>query len=278
MPELELDLELLLKQVIALCEEASCAIMQVYRSTEPLEVKHKSKHQPVTIADKQAHQILADGLSQLTPQLPVLSEEATADEFSVRKQWDYYWLVDPLDGTKEFIHGYDDFTVNVALIAGHQPILGVVTAPVSQTCYFAAKGHGAFKSIAGQPASELSICQPGNAPLRFLVSRHHASQAGQSGFFAEIGDHELVVMGSSIKFCALAEGSADVYLRLGPTSEWDTAAGHCVLEIAGGQVVDAKGHALRYNTKSSLLNPPFLAIGDPSVDSFTMMVNYLEKQ
>jgi 3'(2'), 5'-bisphosphate nucleotidase len=181
-----------------------------------------------------------------------------------RHNWQRYWLVDPLDGTREFIKRNGEFTVNIALIEGHEPVLGVIYVPVTRVLYYACRGHGAYKKEAGATATALEVHPwAGEGTALVAGSRSHAGEHLKF-FLDRVGDYELVSMGSSLKLCLVAEGKADIYPRFGLTSEWDTAAAQCVVEEAGGMVVDLNGTPLRYNTKESLLNPYFLVIADPS--------------
>jgi len=251
----------LLPDVLRLVTEAEKAILEVYASGH--EVEYKSDDSPITRADRAAHEILVAGLTRLTPDVPVLSEESTAQHArEVRGAWREFWLVDPLDGTKEFISRNGEFTVNVALVRDHRPVLGVVGAPVLGVTYYGAEGHGAFKLQPGRPAERIHV-RPAADPLVVVGSRSHRGDS-LDGVLAKLGAHELRPMGSSLKFCLVAEGAADFYPRLGPTSEWDTAAAQAVVEAAGGAVTALDGRPLRYNERDTLLNPHFLAVGDTS--------------
>ncbi len=252
---------LLLNSVIKLAKEAGEKIKEIYQQIDSVAVHIKSDQSPLTEADLIAHQVLAHGLKQLTPHLPILSEESVAIPFAERSSWQRYWLVDPLDGTKEFIQKTDDFTVNIALIEDHKPILGVIYAPISGLCYFAEKGQGAFKQLGENLPQPIHSHSNLSSPVTVVVSRRHGLAELQA-FLQRLGDHTIVNRGSALKFCLVADGTADIYPRFGPTSEWDTAAGQCIVEVAGGKVVDLSGGSLDYNTKESLLNPSFLVIGD----------------
>jgi 3'(2'), 5'-bisphosphate nucleotidase len=254
--------------VAALCRRAGRAIMEVYREDD-FGTRLKLDRSPVTLADLAAHRVLVDGLGELTPGLPVLSEESDDIPWSERRRWGAHWLVDPLDGTKEFVKRNDEFTVNVALIRDHKPVMGVVHAPVFGTTYWAVDGLGAYKQTAQGFApirvSERKIPRRGKQSdvrsLTMIVSRSHIRE-GDARFMEEMGkiyaEPQLLRVGSSLKICMIAEGRADVYPRMGPTSEWDIAAGQCVLEQAGGVVAELDGRRLRYN-KADLLNPFFIA-------------------
>ncbi len=256
-------LQALLAPVIALSRRAGEAIVEIYNSD--FNVEHKEDRSPLTEADMAAHDILVAGLRALTPGLPVLSEESAEIPFAERAGWCRYWLVDPLDGTREFVKRNGEFTVNVALIDDHRPVLGVIVAPVTGACYYACAGHGAWREDPGQAPVGISVRALDRAHVIVAGSRSHAgSRLG--AFLERLGSHELVSMGSSLKSCLVAEGRADLYPRLGPTSEWDTAAAQCIVEEAGGRVTDTAMRPLRYTTKDSLLNPDFFVSGDRDHD------------
>ncbi|HWJ04988.1 MAG TPA: 3'(2'),5'-bisphosphate nucleotidase CysQ [Steroidobacteraceae bacterium] len=258
------ELATLLSEVRTLVADAGRAILEVYGGAH--EVEYKADDSPITRADRAAHEILASGLRRLTPDIPVLSEESAAEHaVEVRRHWRELWLVDPLDGTKEFIGRNGEFTVNVALIRDQVPVLGVVAAPVLGLVYGGAQGLGAFVAHAGGSDRPIRTRVPAANPLVVVGSRSHRGDS-LDGLLARLGPHELRPMGSSLKFCLVAEGSADFYPRLGPTSEWDTAAAQAVVEAAGGRVVTLDGAPLRYNARDTLLNPHFLAYGDPGRD------------
>jgi len=250
----------LLAEISRLARRAGEEILDVYR--QPIDVENKKDASPLTQADLRAHAVIVKGLETLTPGTPVLSEEASDIGFEVRSRWSRYWLVDPLDGTKEFISRNGEFTVNIALIENHVPTLGVVHVPVKDTTYFGAQGEGAFRQSGSDAPARIQVQSPAATPLRVVGSRSHAGPGSLDAYLDKLGAHSLLSVGSSLKFCFVAEGSADFYPRFGPTSEWDTAAAHAVVEAAGGAVVDLEGQPLRYNTKDSLLNPQFLVFGD----------------
>lgn len=247
----------LLNQVKQLACEAGELILSVYQ--REFKVAEKADSSPLTEADLLAHQHILAGLSKLTPALPILSEEAADIPWQTRQNWSEYWLVDPLDGTKEFIKQNGEFTVNIALISAGVPVLGVVYAPALQQLYFAAQGMGAYRS--SQQAEPIQIAVKPRLPdeiWRVVGSRSHASQQTQDYLSQLGGEHQLVAMGSSLKICLVAEGTAHLYPRLGPTSEWDTAAAHAVVLEAGGSICQLDGQPLRYNQKPSLKNPHFV--------------------
>lgn len=254
----------LLQQVASLAREAGEAILVVYG--EEFEVQRKLDQSPVTAADLAAQRVITVGLAQLEGGLPVISEEARAAAWSERSAWTRYWLVDPLDGTREFIKRNGEFTVNIALIENHEPVLGVVLAPVTGELYAAARGQGAWlQSQVGSPWQRIATRDFAQPPT-VAGSRSHGG-AGAALLDQLVGDgYQSMPLGSSLKFCLVARGDADVYLRRGATSEWDTAAAQSVLEEAGGAVLDLAGEPLRYNRGDSLINPEFIAVGDSAID------------
>jgi len=248
----------------AIARSAGAAIMRIY--AQDFDVERKDDNSPLTAADLAAHRTIVDGLHVLTPNIPVLSEESAVQAgWDVRRKRVRYWLVDPLDGTREFVKRNGEFTVNIALIEDHRPTLGVVYAPALEEMYWAwCGGHAWYKT--GEDGDEMPLhTRRRGHPLVVAGSRSHADPR-LSRVLDRIGNYELKPLGSSLKFCRTARGETDVYIRYGLTSEWDTAAGQCVLEQAGGGVTDLAGRPLRYNTKDSLLNPDFMAFGDSAVD------------
>ncbi len=244
----------LIEKVIRIARQAGCEVMAIYARN--FEVKEKSDSSPLTEADLASHHIISEGLKSTG--WPVLSEESADIPFEERRSWGRYWLVDPLDGTKEFVKKTGEFTVNIALIENGFPILGVVYAPAIKRLYYAEAGAGAFADIDGKP-SKISISRFDEGEVRVVASKSHRGEK-LDGFLEKIGEHREVSMGSSLKFCLVAEGSADLYPRLGPTMEWDTAAAQCVVEEAGGRVTDLLGKRLSYN-KQDLHNPEFMVSG-----------------
>lgn len=250
----------LLHPVHDIALHAGYEILKIYATD--IEVSHKEDDSPLTQADMASHHCLVEGLKKLTPEIPILSEEGQIPDFETRSQWRWYWLIDPLDGTKEFIKRNGEFTVNVALIHDGRPVLGVVNAPALDTSYFAAQGSGAWKQEDDGPFDAIKTGRVEDQ-LRIVASRSHRSKELEE-LLAGIPEHAEVSVGSSLKFCMVAEDRADFYPRVGPTSEWDTAAGQCVVEQAGGLVTTMDFEPLRYNGKESLLNPYFLVLGDPT--------------
>lgn len=265
---MDAKLQALLPELVALARAAGREILSVYNTN--FDVQHKADQSPLTEADLRAHATIVSGLAALTPQIPVLSEEASDIPFEQRSRWRSLWLVDPLDGTREFVSRNGEFTVNMALIEDHQPILGVVHVPTTDVTYSGLRGFGAARYAADAPPTRVQAQRPAAQPLRIVSSRSHAS-GGKEDYQRVLGPYSVVRVGSSLKFCILAEGAADLYPRLGNTSEWDTAAGHAVLAAAGGFVTDLRGQPLRYNTRAELLNPHFVAFADDSRDWWDLL-------
>lgn len=256
------DMDRLREGIIAIARDAATRILAIYDSE--FAVEHKQDASPLTAADLVAHHCIVAGLERLTPDIPILSEESTGEVPAVvRRKWQRLWLVDPLDGTREFVKRNGEFTVNIALIEHGIPVLGVVQAPVTGALWHARQGHGAFRRDGGSDVA-LRTRVPATAPLRIAASRSHRDPRTEA-LMLRMGDTESVPLGSSLKFCRLAEGGMDVYPRFGPTSEWDTGAGQCVLEAAGGVVIDPRGRPLRYNQRETILNGDFFALGDPQL-------------
>ncbi len=262
-------------QLLRISHEAGAAILEVYNSD--FAVEQKDDKSPLTLADKRSHEIIASQLASLPAcQLPLLSEEGRTMSYDERKTWDMFWLVDPLDGTKEFIKRNGEFTVNIALIQNGRPLLGVIYIPVKNVFYFASVGLGSYKfelSNVGVPASiegllNLSFRLP-LAPypltlasrITVIGSRSHMSVETEqfiNDLKARYKEVDFLAAGSSLKFCLIAEGKADVYPRFGPTMEWDTAAGQAIVEQAGGRVLRAGSQKLLSYNKVNLLNPSFI--------------------
>lgn len=260
-------------QLFDICLAAGDAILEVYNRDEDIKVEVKEDDSPVTEADCAANKIIVNMLNALTPDIPVLTEEESLRPFNVRREWQQYWLIDPLDGTKEFIRKSDHFTVNIALISGDKAVYGMIFVPATGAAYYGGQGVGAFKrngddwdaistrSVEQQMKDKLNI--------EIVASKHHAGKA-TTDFIdyveANIASVELKSIGSSLKFCLLAEGAADIYPRLALTSEWDTAAAQAILEAAGGAVLRFDMTPLQYNQKEDILNPFFCAIADTTFD------------
>ncbi|MEN8170497.1 MAG: 3'(2'),5'-bisphosphate nucleotidase CysQ [Pseudomonadota bacterium] len=255
---------LLLTPALEIAIDAGRHILEVYEAGFKVEVKKDLT--PLTEADLAAHKIIEDGLHEITPSVPVLTEESTDIPFSERSHWRRYWLVDPLDGTREFIDRTGEFTINIALIQDHQPVLGIIYAPVLGIYYYACKGQGAFKREATSPPFQIHVRPRHNDKLTVTCSRttHRANHIKE--YLDKLGEHEIIIMGGALKSCLVAEGKADLYPRLGPTSEWDTAAAQCIVEEAGGHITDTAMQVLQYNRKEALLNPHFFVFGKGDQD------------
>jgi len=244
----------LLPDVLRIAEEASQQVMAIYMSD--MTVTYKEDDSPLTAADMASHHVIMRRLRELTPDIPVLSEESAKIAWSDRRHWRTFWLVDPIDGTKDFLQRTGEFTVNIALVHDRRPELGVVTTPALKEAYWGARGAGAWKRGRSGQVRRLNVVVP--PPVkRVVASKNHLNDETRA-FIEKLGEHELVQAGSSLKFCRIAEGRADIYPRLGPTCEWDTGAAQAVLEAAGGKVTTLDGEPLRYG-KEDVLNPYFIA-------------------
>ncbi len=256
----------MIEDIKSICREAGQEILKYYGRAGRVEAK--ADDSPLTQADRAAHTLICRRLQSLDPAIPVLSEESDESEIRERRAWKRFWLVDPLDGTKEFIKQTGEFTVNIALIRDGQPVLGVIHVPARDRTYFAESGRGAWKEIENREAQAIRVrsapAEKGpEAALTIVASRDHAGPQVQE-LLARYPDATATSMGSSLKFCLVAEGAADLYLRDVPTMEWDVAAAQCVVESAGGRVLTLNGTSLHYN-KESLRNPPLLTAGDPAL-------------
>lgn len=263
----------LIECLYGICEQAGSAIMRVYHQ-HSIDVSAKSDNSPVTEADIASHSQCLKALTALTPNVPIISEEDDHPNPGSRTHWSECWMLDPLDGTAEFLDRTDEFTINLAFIRGTEAILGVVYHPPSGQCYIGGSWlEGAWRyeeqQLTPLGITPMSARIKGNQPLRLLGSRRHGLQHWDS--MIETLENQLLPVehircGSALKFCRLAEGNADLYVRFGPTSEWDTAAGQAILEAAGGQVVTHNFDELRYNAKASIINPEFFAYADGGFD------------
>lgn len=266
-----MDIQKLVDPVVDLAVAAGDAILEVYATD--FDVQSKADDSPLTRADMASHHTLVGGLRELAPELPTISEEAGLPPFDERSRWSEYWLIDPLDGTKEFVKRNGEFTVNIALIRDHRPVLGVVHAPVLGVTYTGCEGAGATRrdrKLGDRGIEPIRVNTAIARPPRVIGSRSHRSPAFEN-FLERTGDAEVVSMGSSLKFCVVAEGRADVYPRLGPTSEWDTGAAQAVVEQAGGSVSRLDGKPLSYNEKADILNPHFVVYGSRERDWLALM-------
>ncbi len=253
----------LVDKAVSVARDAGDAVEEIYRRVADLEVAQKADNSPLTVADLASHRIIVSGLRALTPDIPVLSEEGADRAYEDRRCWQRFWLVDPLDGTKEFIRRNGEFTVNIALVEDGVPVLGVVYAPMLQRTYSGILGRGAWRRDGDGEAVPIAASGTEEKDLAVMASRSHPGPL-LATFLSQLPAHRLVSMGSSLKLCLVAEGAADVYPRLGPTMEWDTAAAHAVVASAGGEVLDFEARPLRYN-KEDLLNPHFIVLSQRSI-------------
>ena len=256
----EKELKLILPLVSEYAAEAGKRIVEIYHTG--FDVLQKSDKTPVTNADIAADSFLCEVLSKLTPDIPILSEESESAVYEVRRSWETYWLVDPLDGTKHFLKGKEDFTVNIALLEKSEPVLGVIYMPARQKLYCACKGSGAYKQAKGGAKKEIKTRLQDSSKPPLVLTSYGAPGATMQNFLNRLVNYEMNQIGSSIKSCMVAEGSADIYPCFSTTAEWDIAAAQCIVEEAGGTVVDINFTKLRYNKKDSLINPKLLVIGD----------------
>jgi len=258
----------LIDPVVALAIDAGRAILEVYSSD--FDVQSKDDNSPLTQADLAAHYCIVAGLEALTPGMPIISEESGLADFEERKTWDRYWLIDPLDGTREFVNRNGEFTVNIALIEHERSVFGVVHVPVQGKTYLGCEGYGAERRDADGNVQSIQVSARSASPVRVVGSRSHRG-ASLDAYLENLGACDMIPMGSSLKFCRVAEGRADLYPRLGLTSEWDTAAAQAVVEQAGGSVVTTDGKPMKYNTKSDILNPWFFVIGASDRDWLALL-------
>lgn len=253
----------LTQQVLGIARQAGKAILEVYSSSE-FEVDEKQDNTPITTADLLAHRMIVSDLKSIKPRIQILSEESTNVPFEERESWQSYWLIDPLDGTREFINRSGEFSVNIALVHNKKPILGVIYAPVMDVAYYAYEQGGAWKQSCSMQPRKITARKLPEKELTVARGRSNSPRLKQ--FLQNLGQHQEVSMGAAIKSCLVAEGVADIYPRLGPTSEWDTAAAQCIVQEAGGRITDTNMRTLEYNSKPSLLNPHFLVFGSDERD------------
>ncbi len=258
----------LIDPVVALAIDAGHKILEVYSSD--FEVQSKDDDSPLTQADLASHHCIVAGLASLTPQMPIISEESGLPDYEERSQWDRYWLIDPLDGTKEFVNRNDEFTVNIALIDHQKPVFGIVHVPVLDKTYLGCEGFGAERRDGDGTVQPIRISTASADPVRVVGSRSHRGKS-LDAYLENLGACDMIPMGSSLKFCVIAEGGADLYPRLGLTSEWDTAAAQAVVEQAGGKVVTCDGKPMKYNAKEDILNPWFFVYGATDRDWLALL-------
>lgn len=251
----------LLEPLKKIALDAGKAILQIYENETDFGIESKADHSPLTRADKASNEVICEGLAAISPDIPIISEENKQVAYDERKNYAYFWLVDPLDGTKEFIKRNGEFTVNIALVEGNRVVMGIVYTPVTNELAWATKGKGAWKEENGQPTQmDASSFRMTDTGLKIVCSRSHLNTDTQA-FIDKLNEPEKVSKGSSLKFMLLANGEADIYPRLGPTMEWDTGAAQIILEEAGGKVLLADSEAPLLYNKESLLNPYFIASG-----------------
>lgn len=246
----------LLDTIVDIAKKAGKTILEIYDSKFDYSIKEDSS--PLTEADQKSHEVIIKNLSLLTPDIPILSEEDSNIPYSQRSKWTKYWLVDPLDGTKEFIKRNGEFTVNIALIENKMPVIGVIHIPVSDDTFWGSLNSGSFYARGKEDRKQINVSSRINNPLRIATSSSHPSK-DLNNLLKKLENYKLIKKGSSIKLCLVSCGKAELYLRLGPTSEWDIAAGHAIIKSAGGDIIATNGEKLTYNSKDSLLNPQFIA-------------------
>lgn len=246
----------ILPDVVKVADAASEKVLHIYESN--FKVEYKEDQSPITAADIASHEVIIHGLRNISRDIPILSEEGKSIPWEERRHWHRFWLIDPIDGTKDFTQRTGEFTVNIALIENGEPVMGVVTAPALKEAYWGVVGEGAYKRDRTGKVHRIRVAEPKEAK-RVVASKNHLNEETRQ-FIDTLGDHELVQAGSSLKFCRIAEGHADIYPRLGPTCEWDTAAAHAVLLAAGGRIETLEGEPLKYG-KENVLNPFFVAAG-----------------
>ena len=251
-----------LLEILNISIDAGEVILNYYN--ENVDVIYKDDESPLTKADLASHKIITDSIKKITPDIPILSEEEFID-WKIRKKWKKYWLIDPLDGTKEFIKKNDEFTVNIALIENNRPILGVIYTPALNELFYSIKNFGSYKILTKKKlntlkeAKRISINKKKSNKIKIVGSRSHSNPILDKWVNKNFNEFNILQKGSSLKFCLIAEGSADIYPRFGPTSEWDIAAGHIILEEAGGKLKSIDNKEILYNEKENILNPDFFA-------------------
>ena len=251
-----------LLEIVNISVDAGAVILNYYN--ENVDVIYKDDESPLTKADLASHKIITDSIKKITPDIPILSEEEFID-WKIRKKWKKYWLIDPLDGTKEFIKKNDEFTVNIALIENNRPILGVIYTPALNELFYSIKNFGSYKILTKKKlntlkeAKRISINKKKSNKIKIVGSRSHSNPILDKWVNKNFNEFDILQKGSSLKFCLIAEGSADIYPRFGPTSEWDIAAGHIILEEAGGKLKSIDNKEILYNEKENILNPEFFA-------------------
>jgi len=252
----------LIEQLIEISKDAGKAILEVYNSNFGHQIKEDLS--PLTKADTLSNNIICERLKVITPDIPILSEENSDIPFNIRSSWEQYWLVDPLDGTKEFIKKNGEFTVNIALIENNTPIFGIIHLPVTNETYWGSSTKGSFYIKGNNQKTKLCVEKKIRSQVRIVASRSHPSKMLDT-LLEEIGEYKIITKGSSLKFCLIAKGQADIYPRLGPTSEWDIAAGHAIVKFAGGSLLTIDRESMQYNRTENNLNPYFVAASSEDI-------------
>jgi 3'(2'), 5'-bisphosphate nucleotidase len=256
-----MNLSNLVKEVIEISKKAGIEIIKIY-NTQNFEVQYKSDDSPLTLADETSNNIIISELAKLSPKFPVISEESINALYTERKDYEYFWLVDPLDGTKEFVSRNGDFAVNIALVHRNSPILGVVYVPCTEGVFYAVKNEGAFSILNGVTKKlECNAFKTTDINLRIPISRSYYSAATKKLIEDNFKDPILIERGSALKFMNIAEGTAEIYPRIGTTMEWDTAAPQIIVEEAGGFILHLETRQPLIYNKEDLRNPDFVAMG-----------------
>lgn len=256
-----IDLSKLIEPILDATEIAGETILSYFGQKELLNVSLKEDSTLITQADLASHDIIIKEIQQITPDIPIISEEDEVPEYDQRKDWPYCWIVDPLDGTRGFVDNSEEFSINIALVEKDKAIFGIIYAPISKMFYYAYSGSGAYKYVKNHKPQQLHTKPINWSNLKVLVGQYYRSK--RMAAIEALVKIQIIRLNSALKFGAVADAIGDIYPRYGPTCEWDTAAGQCILEEAGGIVVDLNGQTLTYN-KASMSNPAFLATGDPS--------------
>jgi 3'(2'), 5'-bisphosphate nucleotidase len=254
-----MDYKRIIEDIVIISKKAGNKILEIYNSPDiDINIEVKKDLSPLTIADKASNEIIINELNSLSPRLPILSEEEKNVEYKNRKDWSEFWLVDPLDGTKEFINRNGEFTVNIALIKNNQPIMGVVYAPVPDITWYGLENFGSFIKRKDEVPKKINLNNTRRDVTKIVSSRSHANNPKLESYMKQFKKYELIKMGSSIKMCLVADGTADCYPRFGPTMEWDTGAAHAVVKYAGGNIYNIESNKELIYNKESLLNPGFI--------------------
>lgn len=258
------SLSALVEPIQGIAREAGRCILDVYAGA--FSITEKPDQSPITEADLAAHRCILRGLAEHTPTIPILSEESSEISFAERSRWEWLWLVDPLDGTREFIRRSDQFSVNIALIHQREPVFGLILSPVDGACYYAWRSGGAWKKPRNQPAQRIHAATTCHQPIRVTSSEASYRSRRLQEYLQKVGEYQHIFLGSALKSCLIAEGRADLYPRFGPTGEWDTAASQIILEEAGAHLTDLHLRPLRYNARPVLINPDFFAFSAACTD------------